>query len=66
MPVLYLLNTGLCVPWHLGRHGTDHAVFVHARLEFVGTQPTVLRLAQISAAFSSFAPLFLNPSALKA
>ena len=31
---LCLLNTALCVPWHtplMGRHGTDHAVFVHAR-----------------------------------
>jgi hypothetical protein len=43
-----------------------HPVFVHARLVFVGTQPTVLRLERMSAAFSNFAPLFLNPSALKA
>ena len=68
---LYLLNTGPCVPWHsphfswAGTAPTMLFLFTPVWCLLARNQP-VLRLARISAAFSNFAPLFLNPSALKA
>ena len=49
----------------LGRHSTDHALFVHARLVFVGTQPTRSKVGTDFSSLLQFCAALSQPVGIK-